>query len=124
MKQAIRHRRLHAFYESKVLNVLMIVLVMMLEWMNCTRLALIPGLCAAVALLFFIGYSLWIWIKKPKEIMINSTLSGFNSFFLLYFLITSAMSDPGEWWFIFPIFIGMIMLCISLVRSNDEKFVI
>lgn len=118
----IRHRRLHAFHESKVLNVLMIVLIMMLEWMNCTGLSLIPGLCGLIALLFFIGYSLWLWFKKPAEIPINPGLSNFNGYFILYFLITSVMKDTNEWWFIFPILAGMVTLCIYLVRNDDVKY--
>lgn len=91
MNQNIRHRRLHAFYRSKVLNALLIVVIVSLFLMNYTGFVLLPLLCSSLAMLFFLGYSLWLWIKKPKYIVINNRLSNISGAFTLYFLIIGSM---------------------------------
>ncbi|MDE6301925.1 MAG: hypothetical protein K2M19_09445 [Muribaculaceae bacterium] len=121
-KPEIRHRRLHAFYQSKVLNALMIVAIVSLLLMFYTRLMLLPVICGSLALLLFIGYSLWLWIKKPKSIMINEWLSTFSGLFTLYFLIVGAVDSENEWWYIVPVSVSVIVLFITLINNKDERF--
>lgn len=118
----IRHRRLYAFYESKVLNALMITVVTCLLLMAYTQSMLLPVICAAIALLCFIGYSAWLWYKKPRRILIDKWLSNINGWFTLYFLIVTAMDAPGRWWYITPICFAVCILCICLIRNHDEWF--
>lgn len=122
MQQDIIHRRLHAFFRSKVLNALMIVIIVSLLLMAYTKSMLLPVICGSLALLFFIGYSLWLWIKKPKSIIINNWLSDLNGSFTIYFLIINAMDAPNQWWYITPIVFSVVLLFISLVNNQDEKF--
>lgn len=122
MEQTIRHRRLHAFYRSKVLNALMIVVIVSLFLMAYTKSMLLPVICGSLAILFFIGYSLWLWIKKPKSIIINNWLSNLSRSFTIYYLIINAMDAPNQWWYITPIVFAVILLFISLVNNQDEKF--
>lgn len=122
MKQKIRHRRLEAFYRSKVLNALMIAAVVSLILMAYTESILLPAICGSLALIFFIAYSLWLWIKKPKTIIINNWLSNINGSFTLYFLIIMAMNAPNRWWYITPVALSVVLLFISLINNRDEKF--
>ncbi len=122
MEQRIRHRRLQAFYRSKVLNALMIVVIVSLLLMAYTKSMLLPVICGTLALLFFIGYSLWLWIKKPKSIIINNWLSNLNGAFTLYYLIIIAMDAPNQWWYITPIAFSVVLLFISLINNQDERF--
>ena len=122
MAQIIRHRRLHAFFQSKVLNSFMIVTIVSLLAMQCCTSMLMPLVCAATAMLFFIGYALWIWIKKPKSIVINNWISNLNSSFVFYYLIISASKSTNEWWYIFPAVSAICMLFIAMVTSHDEVF--
>lgn len=122
MQQDIIHHRLHAFFRSKVLNALMIVIIVSLLLMAYTKSMLLPVICGSLALLFFIGYSLWLWIKKPKSIIINNWLSDLNGSFTIYFLIINAMDAPNQWWYITPIVFSVVLLFISLVNNQDEKF--
>lgn len=122
MAQIIRHRRLHAFFQSKVLNSFMIVTIVSLLAMQCCTSMLMPLVCAGTAMLFFIGYALWIWIKKPKSIVINNWISNLNSSFVFYYLIISASKSTNEWWYIFPAVSAICMLFIAMVTSHDEVF--
>lgn len=122
MKQNIRHRRLHAFYTSKVLNALMIVVIVNLWLMAYMKSMLLPVVCGSLALLFFIGYSLWLWIKKPKSIIINNWLSSLNGFYVLYYLIIAPMKAPNQWWYITPIVFSVVILFLALINKQDEKF--
>lgn len=122
MEQNIIHRRLHAFYQSKVLNALMMTIVISLLLMAYTKSMLLPVMCASLALAFFIGYSMWLWIKKPKRIVINNWLSNINGPFTLYFLIITALNPTNQWWYITPIALSVVVLFISLVKDNDEVF--
>lgn len=121
-KGEIRHRRLYAFYESKVLNALMITVVTSLLLAAYTQSMLMPIICGAIALTCFIGYSIWLWVKKPQKIVINKWLSYMNGWFTLYFLIITAMDAPNKWWYITPICFAVCILCISLIRNQDEMF--
>ena len=87
MKQVIRHRRLYAFYQSKVLNILMMIIFVSLLLMAYSYSMLLPVICSSLAFLCFIGYSVWLWSKKPANIVINNRLSGIGSFYALYFLL-------------------------------------
>ncbi|MDE6100651.1 MAG: hypothetical protein K2G01_06355 [Paramuribaculum sp.] len=122
MKQKIRHRRLHAFFASKVLNSLMIVIIVSLMVMPYTKTMLLPAVCGSLALILFIGYSLWLWIKKPNSIVVNYWLSNINGCFTIYFLIISAMSPTNEWWYIFPISYTIVLMFVAMVRNQDEFF--
>lgn len=122
MEHDIQHRRLHAFYRSKVLNALMIVVIVSLLLMAYTKSMLLPVICGTLALLFFIGYSLWLWIKKPKSIIINNWLSNLNGAFTLYYLIIISINAPNQWWYITPIAFSVVLLFISLINNQDEKF--
>jgi len=90
--------------------------------MAYTKSMLLPVICGSLALLFFIGYSLWLWIKKPKSIIINNWLSDLNGSFTIYFLIINVMDAPNQWWYITPIVFSVVLLFISLVNNQDEKF--
>lgn len=118
----IRHRRLYAFFESKVLNALMITIVTCIFLMAYTQSMLLPVICSSIALIGFIGYTLWIWLKKPQRIPINKWLSGINGCFTLYFIIIMPMDAPNKWWYITPICFSVCTLCISLIRNQDEWF--
>lgn len=122
MNQLIRHRRLYAFYNSKVLNAMMITTIVSLMMGNFTGSLLLPIVCASLALAFFLGYSLWLWIKKPGRIIINTWLSRLDSLFVFYFLIVSAMRAPGPWWYIAPAACAVATLFIALTRNHDEEF--
>ena len=122
MNKLIRHRRLYAFFQSKVLNALMILLVCSLFIMYYTGLMLLPIICGSLALLFFIGYSLWLWIRKPGCIVINGLLSDYNGYLIVYFLIVGALKTPNQWWYIFPVVSSVILFFIVLVKNFDSRF--
>ena len=122
MAQQIRHRRLEAFYKSKVLNSLTIVIFTSLFLMAYTRSLLLPAVCASTAFSLFIGYSLWLWIKKPDKIVINKWLSNISGWLTLYFLITINISDAAPAWYILPIVAAIITMFIALTNNYDEVF--
>ncbi|MCM1032903.1 MAG: hypothetical protein NC405_04020 [Odoribacter sp.] len=122
MRQDIRHRRLYAFYQSKVLNTLMIVTVISLMQIGYLQSMVMPVICSSVSLALFIGYSLWLWIRKPKQITIDTWLSNLSIWFTLYFVVVVAMKDLTQWWYIFPIVAAIILMFINLVRPHDELF--
>lgn len=122
MRQEIRHRRLYAFYQSKVLNTLMIVTVISLMQIGYLQSMVMPVICSSVSLALFIGYTLWLWIRKPKQITIDTWLSNLSIWFTLYFVVVVAMKDLTQWWYIFPIVAAIILMFINLVRPHDELF--
>lgn len=122
MKCEIRHRRLYAFYRSKVLNALVIAIIVSFMLIDCTRTMLLPMICGSIATSFFVGYSLWLWIKKPVRVTINNWLSDIAGWFILYFLIVGAMHAANQWWYFFPIIMALLVLIISLFRNQDESF--
>lgn len=125
MEKEIRHRRLYAFYNSKVLNALMIVIINGIFLMGYYKTYLLPAICSSSAFLLFLGYSVWLWIKKPKEITINAWLSDISGIFTLYFLVIAAMKTDNQWWYIFPVVCSVFILFITMINpKNDKTFII
>lgn len=122
MEQKTGHRRLQAFYRSKVLNALIIVVIVSLLLMAYTKSMLMPVICGTMALLFFIGYSLWLWIKKPKSIIVNDRLSNITVALTLYYLIIMTIDASNQWWFIAPMAFSVVILFITLTNNKDEIF--
>lgn len=123
MEQQIRHRRLYAFYNSKALNVLLLIGVLSLLQTGYSEATPVPAIaCSAVAFILFIGYTLWIWIKKPKQIIINTWLSNLTIWFTLYYLIIIQPNDLSWWWFATPVMAAIIIYFIDMIRPHDELF--
>ena len=118
----IRHRRLYAFYNSRVLNALMIVVVDALMLMACYKTMLLPVVCSSVALLLFIGYALWLWLAKPRQIIINTLLSDVSGYLLLYFLIMGAVRPESEWWYIAPLVGSIVAMFVTMTNNRDKLF--
>lgn len=100
----------------------MIVVIVNLLLIGYTKSMLLPVVCSSLALLFFIGYSIWLWLKKPKSIVINDWLSNINGIYTFYFLVISVMDTPGKWWWITPIVLSVVVLFLSLINNKDEIF--
>lgn len=124
MKNEIRHRRLYAFYNSKVLNALTVVGVVALLQIGLLRDLLLPVVCGGTAFALFLGYSIWFWIKKPARVVINPWMSDISIWFTLYFLVVAALRAESSWWYLFPVVAAVMMLFIELVKPHDEEFAI
>ncbi len=122
MEANIRHRRLYAFYNSKVLNALYIIGVVSLLQIGYLQSLIVPVVCSSVSFTLFIGYSLWLWIKKPARLVINAWMSNLTFWFTLYFLAVAAMKATALWWYVFPIVAAIILMFINLIRPHDEVF--
>lgn len=122
MKNEIRHRRLHAFYKSKVLNALMMVVMLCLMLLAYTKSMLLPVVSGSIAFALFIGYAIWFWIKKPKSIIINNWLSDFNGWSMIYYLILVAMNLSNPWWYITYMIFAIIILFLAMTNNQDQKF--
>lgn len=122
MASEIRHRRLSAFYRSKVLNGLMIAVVTCLLLMAYSRDTAFPVICGALALLLFIAYTPWIWVKKPGAVVINDWLSDINGYYTLYFLLAVGFGLANPWWYITPVALAIIPLFIALTGYKDQRF--
>lgn len=122
MKLQIRHRRLYAFFHSVVLNSLGIVIMLSLFLIGCCEDYYLPLSCASLAFLFFAGYSVWFWIKKPSRIIVNRHISEISSMFAFYYLIVSATSAENRWFYISPLLVAIAVLFIFLVKNQNETF--
>lgn len=121
-EKIIRHRRLYAFYQSKVLNTVMIVLTALLPQLLFPQWTVVSVICIVIALALFVGYSLWLWIKKPRRIIVNNLLSNLDGLFLLYYLVIIAIKPESRWWYISPMFAAIVALIIGMMRYKDEPF--
>ena len=124
MKQEIRHRRLYAFYNSRILNLLMIVVAVALVAAVYVSSLLVPVVTASVAMAVFIGYSAWLWLSKPKQVIISPRLSAVSGCLLFYYLVISAVRPQSVWWYLAPIACVAIVLLLSIVRPDEKVFVI
>ena len=83
---------------------------------------IIPSIIGGVIFSMAIGYSIWFWIKKPKEIVINNWLSNISSVFLFYWFIVNAMDNPNKILYIIPIICMVALFVIVLVKQRGFEF--
>ncbi|MBD5356015.1 MAG: hypothetical protein HDR88_03280 [Bacteroides sp.] len=121
-KIKVYHPRLYAFFQSKVINSMMIVINIALLMTGCTKDLIVPFSVASVSFLLALSYTVWFWIKRPQRIVINSWLSNMSGYFSFYFLSVGAMKNLNELWFIFPAIIGVCLLFVNLIKNHDEVF--
>lgn len=124
MTPPIRHRRLYAFYQSKVLNALMIIEIVSLTLIGYMHSLVLPALCASIAFVLFIIYSLWIWIKKPRKLVINNMLSNVSGLYTLYFLVIALFPSDSmsPIWYGIPAVCAVIVMFVCMVKPSDEVF--
>ena len=122
MEQQIRHRRLYAFYRSKALNALMICFLLSIILSLCVKPVIFPQICAAVSGAIFVGYALWIWIARPRRIVINDWLSNVSGLYFIYFLAVPWMKSPDPWWYTAPALAAIPLLFIFSLNAGDENF--
>ena len=124
MQQEIRHRRLYAFFNSKALNMLMIMVVALLMLAVCVGSLAVPVICATIALVGFAGYSAWLWLRKPKQIAVSRRLSKISSAMVFYYLIVVNVPALNLWWYIVPVASAAVVLAVALLWPDNETFVI
>ena len=121
-KDKIENRRLYAFLRSQTLTILMDMAFSCLFLMPYLNDLFIPGIIGGVIFSVAIGYSIWFWIKKPKEIIINNWLSNISSVFLFYWFIVNAMDNPNKILYIIPIICMVALFVIVLVKQRGFEF--
>ena len=121
-KTKIENRRLYAFLRSQTLTILMDMAFSCLFLMPYLNDLIIPGITGGVIFSVAIGYSIWFWLKKPKEIIINNWLSNISSVFLFYWFIVNAMDNPNKILYIIPIICLVPLFVIVLVKQRGFEF--
>ena len=121
-KTKIENRRLYAFLRNQTLTILMLLAFSCLFLMPYLNDLIIPGIIGGVIFSMAIGYSIWFWIKKPKEIVINNWLSNISSVFLFYWFIINAMDNPNKILYIIPIICMGAIFVIVLVKPRGFEF--
>ena len=121
-KEKIENRRLYAFLRSQTLTILMLLAFSCLFLMPYLNDLIIPSIIGGVIFSMAIGYSIWFWIKKPKEIVINNWLSNISSVFLFYWFIVNAMDNPNKILYIIPIICMVPLFGIVLVKQRGFEF--
>ena len=121
-KTKIENRRLYAFLRSQTLTILMDMAFSCLFLIPYLNDLIIPMIIGGVIFSMAIGYSIWFWIKKPKEIVINNWLSNISSVFLFYWFIVNVMDNPNKILYIIPIICMVALFVIVLVKQRGFEF--
>ncbi len=122
MGYEIRHKRLYAFYNSRVLNVLMGIEVMMLCLMGYSGYMVVPGIVAGIILLGMIVYSAWLWIKKPAQIVIDKRLSDLSMYTTLFFIIVLVADPANRLWYLAPAACTLVILLLSFIKNDSATY--
>ena len=121
-KDKIENRRLYAFLRSQTLNILMLLEFSCLFLMPYLNDLIVPGIIGGAIFCMAIGYSIWFWIKKPKEIVINNWLSNISSVLFLYWFLVNSMDNPYKIWYLFPLVCIVVLFGIVLVKQRGYEF--
>lgn len=143
MKKNLMHPRLQAFFDSTLINGLMqgllftVVMLYANPIMNGTpsfddRISysdIFWGAVSLALLLVAVGYSVWYWWRKPKEISVSpllSTLTGIGSlYFLIFIAFSNRISTPAAaFWWSLPAMLLCAASFIAVVLSKPEKAIL
>lgn len=113
-----RHPRLHAFYESAAMNMLMIGMFLSIMSLDFLNISIIPAICCISFLIVGVIYTLWYWTGKTKQIKTSKFLSYADDCYFVYFLIVTAMRFESIWWFICAAIAAAAILLIFLIRKR------
>lgn len=116
MKQTVRHHRLQMYYDSAAMNIATIGLGLSLVLVSYSGFTLLPSIALCMFFAFVVGYSLWFWIGKPKNVATSKFLSNISIFYVLYALIMIAMYPVSVWWAAFAVFAAVAALLIYVVK--------
>lgn len=122
MENKIKYTRLYAFFNSKTLNVLMMTIITSLFIILLTDSLALPAICGSIAMVCFIAYALWLWIKKPRTIVVNTLLSNISSAFTFYFVIIVAARVSDRLFFVAPIILFVVVLFIASANYRDRIY--
>ena len=114
--------RTYAFFESKVLNALMVVIGLSLIMCRYASDLLLPAVCGSVAMVLAVGYTVWFVVSKPRSIVINRWLSNVSGWLVIYMLCVFAMEGASVWWDLFPMLCSVVLLFVMMLKNHDENF--
>ncbi len=119
----VRHPRLYAFLNNKALNVMSLLVITFLMMMSASIDSggwLMPTVGAVTATLLFAGYAIWLWIKKPQKVVIDTWLSDVNSYFVFYFICIATFQPSSIWWYVPVMPAAVAVIFISLIRPASH----
>lgn len=116
----IRHKKLYAFFNSKLINSLLIIMEMFLILMYCFTDVKLPIICSLTCLILIIGYSISLALGKVKKVVVNKYLSELSSLYTLYFLIVVAIKSPSVWWSLFAAVSLILIFFVSMIAAPDK----
>lgn len=122
MKLQDANPRLYAFFNSKVLNLLMIVESICLLFMTFLPEMNLPVVIGTIIFIFFIIYTLWFWIKKPERIVINKLFSNIFTILFLYYFVIIGFGKLNIWTCVLPVLLVLGSLVFSIFKRRDEIF--
>lgn len=99
---------------------MMMVLLMLLLLADYFKSLLVPVICASLVLVMCIGYSLWLWIRKPRQIVINKWLSEFNRWLTAYFLFAHVLESDNKWCYVIPFACAALVLSVSIISPRRD----
>lgn len=119
----LHHPRLAMFYNSSVLNMLMVWLFLSLliaDWDALWDIYPYSLIVCGLVFAFAVGYALWFWIRKPSSIPVCGWLSDVSGIYTIYFLIVCAVKSDRLWWNLFALVAAIAASVIYLIKGDDE----
>lgn len=103
---------------------LSIFIAVMLPLLKCIGMSISVLSSIGMAFILMIGYSCWLWFKKPAVITINEWLSDMSGYFVIFMLAAVAVKSDNFLWATFPLVAAVVTMFISSVKNKDKQFVI
>lgn len=122
MALEIRHKRLYAFYNSRVLSILMCIAEALLCLMAYSGSMQWFGIPMGLVLLLMVGYTAWLWIKKPAQIVIDKWLAGVTIYPFVLFGIIEIADPENSIWYLVPCALACIFLIASLFKNTTDRY--
>lgn len=116
----IRNKRFFAFFNSKLITSLLLIMEMFLILMYCFADVKLPIICSFTCLILIIVYSILIAVGKVKKVTLNKYLSELSSLYTLYFLIVVSLNSRNIWWSIFAAVSLILIFFISNIATPDK----
>lgn len=116
----VRHPRLEAYYNCRALNIASIGVALSVLFLARFGEVLFTGIAIAMFLGFIVGYTVWFWTGKRKEVEQSQWLSNVSGLYIVYFLICVNLVENSIWWLVFAFVAAIAILFIDLCRGADS----
>lgn len=116
MNYTVHHPRLQMYYDSAAMNIASLGAALSLVILSHYGFTILPVVALCIFFAFMVGYSIWFWVSKPKNVPTSNFLSNVSLYYILYALILGTLYPVSVGWCVLGLVAAIAILLIYIVK--------